>query len=42
MQRKEEDTKSVFVQSVDYNSTPQELEAIFEDCGTIVRTTILK
>ena len=34
--------KSVFVQSVDYGTTNQELEIIFEDCGKVVRVTILK
>ena len=40
--RKQEDTKSVFVQNVDYQTTKEELEIIFEDCGQIERITILK
>lgn len=41
-EKKSEDAKSVFLQNVDYASTKEELEILFEDCGTIARITILK
>jgi hypothetical protein len=36
-----EDEKSVFVGQVDYEATPEELQALFQSCGTINRVTIL-
>eukprot|EP00187_Rhodella_violacea_P008523 CAMPEP_0174889348 /NCGR_PEP_ID=MMETSP0167-20121228/4614_1 /TAXON_ID=38298 /ORGANISM="Rhodella maculata, Strain CCMP736" /LENGTH=146 /DNA_ID=CAMNT_0016126723 /DNA_START=167 /DNA_END=603 /DNA_ORIENTATION=+ len=35
------DARSVYVGNVDYASTPEELQAHFQDCGTICRVTIL-
>ena len=37
----EVDRRSVYVGSVDYGSTPQELQEHFRSCGTINRITIL-
>lgn len=41
-QRKREDAKSIFIENVDYKATREELQIIFEDCGTISRITIVK
>lgn len=35
------DLRSVYVGSVDYGATPEELQAHFASCGTIDRITIL-
>ncbi|KAK9471666.1 uncharacterized protein V1510DRAFT_380288 [Dipodascopsis tothii] len=35
------DTRSIFVGNVDYGSTPEEIQAHFQSCGTINRVTIL-
>nr|CCA21518.1 polyadenylatebinding protein 2 putative [Albugo laibachii Nc14] len=35
------DDSSVYVGQVDYGSTPEELQALFQSCGTINRVTIL-
>jgi RNA recognition motif-containing protein len=35
------DARSVFVGNVDYAATPEELQAHFASCGTILRVTIL-
>lgn len=35
------DETSVYVGQVDYGSTPEELQALFQSCGTINRVTIL-
>ncbi|KAI8620627.1 hypothetical protein BC830DRAFT_1160391 [Chytriomyces sp. MP71] len=35
------DSKSVYVGNVDYSSTPEELQAHFQACGSINRITIL-
>jgi polyadenylate-binding protein 2 len=35
------DDTSVYVGQVDYGSTPEELQALFQSCGTINRVTIL-
>ncbi|KZP24675.1 RNA-binding domain-containing protein [Athelia psychrophila] len=35
------DNRSVFVGNVDYSSTPEEIQAHFQACGTINRVTIL-
>ncbi|KAI9268167.1 hypothetical protein BDA99DRAFT_546464 [Phascolomyces articulosus] len=35
------DSRSVYVGNVDYGSTPEELQAHFQSCGTINRVTIL-
>lgn len=35
------DDHSVYVGQVDYGSTPEELQALFQSCGTINRVTIL-
>ena len=35
------DDKSVYVGQVDYEATPEELQALFQSCGTIQRVTIL-
>ena len=41
-ERQKNDAKSIFIENVDYKTTKEELELIFEDCGTITRVTILK
>ena len=38
--KKEEDARSVFVK-MHFDTKKEELECIFEDCGKIVRTTLL-
>ncbi|KAJ0400403.1 hypothetical protein P43SY_001681 [Pythium insidiosum] len=35
------DENSVYIGQVDYGSTPEELQALFQSCGTINRVTIL-
>ena len=35
------DTRSIFVGNVDYESTPEEIQAHFQSCGAINRVTIL-
>lgn len=37
----ETDARSIYVGSVDYSATPEELQAHFADCGTVNRVTIL-
>lgn len=40
--REEADTRSIFVSSVDYSTTAEELQAHFSSCGTVNRVTILR
>ncbi|KAI8844245.1 hypothetical protein BC829DRAFT_419848 [Chytridium lagenaria] len=40
-QKAEVDSRSVYVGNVDYTSTPEEIQAHFQSCGTINRVTIL-
>ncbi|GAA97956.1 uncharacterized protein L969DRAFT_91003 [Mixia osmundae IAM 14324] len=35
------DSRSIYVGNVDYGATPEELQQLFKDCGTINRVTIL-
>lgn len=35
------DARSVFVNNVDYDATPEEVQKHFSDCGAINRVTIL-
>jgi len=35
------DARSIFVGNVDYGSTPEEIQAHFQSCGSINRVTIL-
>eukprot|EP00656_Telonema_subtile_P048996 TRINITY_DN599_c0_g1_i3.p2 TRINITY_DN599_c0_g1~~TRINITY_DN599_c0_g1_i3.p2 ORF type:complete len:113 (-),score=52.25 TRINITY_DN599_c0_g1_i3:89-427(-) len=37
----EADSRSLYVGQVDYNATPEELQAHFNSCGTINRVTII-
>eukprot|EP01091_Cochliopodium_minus_P018906 TRINITY_DN7784_c0_g1_i1.p1 TRINITY_DN7784_c0_g1~~TRINITY_DN7784_c0_g1_i1.p1 ORF type:complete len:168 (+),score=45.01 TRINITY_DN7784_c0_g1_i1:20-523(+) len=39
--KKDADSRSVYVGNVDYGSTPEELQEHFNSCGTINRITIL-
>lgn len=39
--KEEVDGRSVFVGSVDYGTAPEELQQIFQQCGTVNRVTIL-
>ena len=39
--REDVDARSVFVGNVDYGATPEEVQAHFASCGTILRVTIL-
>lgn len=39
--KEEIDSRSVYVGSVDYNCTPEELQQHFQSCGTVNRVTIL-
>jgi polyadenylate-binding protein 2 len=39
--REDVDARSVFVGNVDYAATPEEIQAHFASCGTILRVTIL-
>jgi len=38
---KDVDSRSVYVGNVDYTSTPEELQTLFQSCGTINRITII-
>lgn len=40
-ERKEIDGRSIYVSNVDYSATPEELQQLFSECGTINRITIL-
>lgn len=37
----EADARSIYVGSVDYSATPEELQQLFQGCGTVNRVTIL-
>ena len=39
--KEEIDSRSVYVGNVDYSVTPEELQAHFQECGTVNRVTIL-
>lgn len=39
--REDIDARSVFVGNVDYGATPEEVQAHFASCGSILRVTIL-
>lgn len=39
--KKDVDARSIYVGNVDYESTPEELQAHFQSCGTINRVTIV-
>ena len=39
--KEEADARSVYVGGVDYGCTPEELQAHFQECGTVNRVTIL-
>ncbi|KAI9347930.1 hypothetical protein DFJ73DRAFT_953880 [Zopfochytrium polystomum] len=39
--KEEVDSRSIYVGNVDYSSTPEEIQAHFQSCGTINRVTIL-
>jgi polyadenylate-binding protein 2 len=39
--KEEVDARSVYVGNVDYGCTPEELQAHFQECGTVNRVTIL-
>ena len=39
--REDVDARSVFVGNVDYSATPEDVQAHFASCGTILRVTIL-
>jgi polyadenylate-binding protein 2 len=39
--KEEADARSVFVNNVDYGTTPEELQQLFAGCGTVNRVTIL-
>lgn len=39
--KKDVDARSIYVGNVDYGSTPEELQAHFQSCGTINRVTIV-
>ncbi len=39
--KEEIDSRSVFVNQVDWGSTPEELQQHFQGCGTVNRVTIL-
>lgn len=39
--KEEVDSRSVYVGNVDYSCTPEELQAHFQECGTVNRVTIL-
>lgn len=41
MAKAEIDSRSIYVGNVDYSSTPEEVQAHFQSCGTINRVTIL-
>merc|ERR1719272_1320373 len=40
-EKAEADSRSLYVGQVDYNATPEELQAHFQSCGTINRVTII-
>merc|ERR1711998_793736 len=40
-EQKEVDQRPLYVGQVDYNATPEELQAHFQSCGTINRVTII-
>lgn len=39
--KEEVDSRSVYIGNVDYSCTPEELQAHFQECGTVQRVTIL-
>jgi hypothetical protein len=39
--KEEADARSVFVNNVDFGTTPEELQQMFAGCGTVNRVTIL-
>lgn len=39
--REDVDGRSIFVGNVDYQATPEEIQAHFQSCGSINRVTIL-
>jgi hypothetical protein len=39
--KEETDARSVFVNNVDFGTTPEELQQLFAGCGTVNRVTIL-
>eukprot|EP00898_Chlorokybus_atmophyticus_P001002 jgi/Chlat1/1902/Chrsp147S02215 len=39
--KEEADARSIYIGNVDYNTTPEELQAHFSSCGTVNRVTIL-
>lgn len=39
--KKDQDSRSIYVGNVDYGSTPEELQKHFQACGTINRVTIV-
>jgi hypothetical protein len=39
--KEEADARSVFVNNVDFGTTPEELQQMFATCGTVNRVTIL-
>jgi len=39
--KEEVDSRSIFVGNVDYSTSPEELQAHFQSCGSINRVTIL-
>lgn len=39
--REDVDARSVFVGNVDYGASPEEIQAHFQECGSINRVTIL-
>lgn len=39
--KEEADARSVFVNNVDFGTTPEELQQVFATCGTVNRVTIL-
>ncbi|KAI9091902.1 RNA recognition motif protein [Phlyctochytrium arcticum] len=39
--KEEVDSRSIYIGNVDYSSTPEEIQAHFQSCGTINRVTIL-
>mmetsp|Transcript_30492 Transcript_30492/g.58707 ORF Transcript_30492/g.58707 Transcript_30492/m.58707 type:complete len:222 (-) Transcript_30492:529-1194(-) len=39
--RQEADSRSIYIGNVDYSTTPEELQQLFQSCGTVNRVTIL-
>uniref|UniRef100_A0A7S0RJ00 RRM domain-containing protein n=1 Tax=Pyramimonas obovata TaxID=1411642 RepID=A0A7S0RJ00_9CHLO len=39
--REEADARSIYIGNVDYSTTPEELQQLFQSCGTVNRITIL-